>query len=186
MHTHTLYNPAKIIRRADGTFTHPDLPTTGDETFQELEALIDVQGYAAAFVDGSDALSEEAHDQGGELYFKELAAWNPSAPAGEGWLLASIDDTENGPAAIFVRAYSRTQPVTGPQEPRAGERLLAERANWAVPAARAAFDQGAAAYHTGLTLDACPYASELQPNGDAACRTAWRAGWNAAAAAAQV
>lgn len=180
MTTQTLYDPAKIIRRQDGTLTHPDLPTVGDESYQELEARIDVQGYDTAFVDGSDALSEEAHDKGGDLYFKELAEWNPVAPAGEGWLLACIDDTDNGPAAIFVRKQSRTAPVTAQHGPRASERLLAERANYAVPAARAAFDAGAAARRAGVPLDACPYTSDDRP-----ARTAWRAAWNIAEPASQ-
>jgi len=53
-------------------------------------------------------------EDGDELYWEELRAWNPEAPEGE-WRPAWKGDTEDGPYAWFVRPMAlRPEPATPP------------------------------------------------------------------------
>lgn len=100
-----LYDPALIQRDSQGQFWHPDLPfPDGAEDSSDdvdISAEIHKQGYEYARILGD--CPEEIAEKGDETYWAWLRAWEPEPPTGDGWLLACIADTEDGPAAWFVR-----------------------------------------------------------------------------------
>lgn len=102
-----LYCPSLIVRDAtDGQFWHPHLPAHEDENEEgDITPLVHAQGFEIVSVDGEDdeAFTGEELMEGGDRYWAAMRAWNPTSPAGDGWHLAAITDTENGPRAYFVR-----------------------------------------------------------------------------------
>ena len=95
-----LYDPARIVRDPEsGMFFHPDLPVRADEL--DCTPEIHAQGFELHTVFGDF----DWHPETG--YWAAMRAWEPEAPAGEGWLLAGIADSEDGPVAWFVRPLER-------------------------------------------------------------------------------
>ncbi|MBV6787257.1 hypothetical protein KWH02_19120 [Xanthomonas campestris pv. uppalii] len=84
----------------DGDLYHPDLPSWPDDSEDALDKLVHAQGFDFHVVAGE--FSNEAMEDGDELYWQEMRAWNPQAPEGD-WRLAWKGDTEDGPYAWFVR-----------------------------------------------------------------------------------
>jgi len=82
-----------------GDITHPDLPCWPDDREDALDKLVHAQGFDFQTVAGE--FTESAMDEGDELYWQEMRAWNPEAPDGD-WRLAWKGDTEDGPYAWFV------------------------------------------------------------------------------------
>ncbi|UXA66062.1 hypothetical protein [Xanthomonas prunicola] len=95
-----LYRAESLIANGDGDLYHPDLPSWPDDREDALDKLVHAQGFDFQIVAGE--FSDEATEDGGELYWEEMRAWNPEAPEGE-WRLAWKGDTEDGPYAWFVR-----------------------------------------------------------------------------------
>lgn len=86
----------------NGLFLHPDIPDT--EEGESLSARCAALGFDCSFV----SLDDDAPRALVDAYFEEglpdvPARWNPTPPAGEGWLLVAKFDHENGPYAMFVR-----------------------------------------------------------------------------------
>ncbi|WP_176079361.1 hypothetical protein [Paraburkholderia tropica] len=95
-----LLTPRKILRDEQGWCWHPDYPICDEGTRGDkfLEAL----GIEPAFVDMESDLpdfAERYHEEG----LTDCTEWTPTPPAGEGWLLLEIYDTEDGPCALFGR-----------------------------------------------------------------------------------
>ncbi|MGA6182801.1 hypothetical protein ACPEH1_16940 [Stenotrophomonas sp. NPDC077421] len=117
-----LYLPARMPAPSEyGDLSHPDIPLWPDQREDALDKLVHAQGFDFQIVAGE--FTSEALDDGDELYWQEMRAWNPKAPEGE-WRLAWKGDTEDGPYAWFVRpmalrpelaALAARQP--GAQEP---------------------------------------------------------------------
>ena len=105
-----LYLPARMPSPSEyGDLTHPDTPLWPDDREDALDKLVHAQGFDFHIVAGD--FTEEAMEDGDELYWQELRAWNPEAPEGE-WRLAWKGDTEDGPYAWFVRPMAlRPEPV---------------------------------------------------------------------------
>lgn len=101
MESTNLYDPALIKRDENGQFWHRDLPFPGEESDDDtdLAAALKQQGFVYDRVLGEDYPDED----GGDEYWQWLREWQPAPPEGSGWLLACIADTEDGPAAWFVR-----------------------------------------------------------------------------------
>ncbi|MBB3806368.1 hypothetical protein FHR51_002520 [Xanthomonas arboricola] len=95
-----LYSAERLIANGDGDLYHPDLPSWPDDREDALDKLVRAQGFDFQIVAGE--FTEEAMEDGCELYWQEMRAWNPEAPAGD-WRLAWKGDTEDGPYAWFVR-----------------------------------------------------------------------------------
>lgn len=108
-----LYLPARMPAPSEyGDLTHPDIPLWPDDREDALDKLVHAQGFDFHIVAGD--FTEEAMEDGDELYWQELRAWNPEAPDGE-WRLAWKGDTEDGPYAWFVRPMAlRPEPTTPP------------------------------------------------------------------------
>ncbi len=97
-----LYAPERLPPRHPeyGDTYHPDLPSWPDDEQQSIVPLLHAQGFEVQFVQGE--FYEDVHD-GDEVYWKEMRNWQPLPPAGDGWRLAAVGDTEDGPYATFVR-----------------------------------------------------------------------------------
>ncbi|WP_261397492.1 hypothetical protein [Serratia fonticola] len=97
-----------------GHWTHPDFfePANGMECAApgEFEAWLDanrVVGHLQWME--SDVTDEQLEAL--EAGDGDISQWNPTPPAGDGWFIGSIHDTEDGPVCYWLR------PVEG--EPRA-------------------------------------------------------------------
>ncbi|NJC38181.1 hypothetical protein GGR60_002735 [Xanthomonas arboricola] len=95
-----LYRADRLRANGDGDLYHPDLPSWPDDREDALDKLVRAQGFDFQIVAGD--FSEEAVEDGDELHWQEMRAWNPTAPEGD-WRLAWKGDTEDGPYAWFVR-----------------------------------------------------------------------------------
>lgn len=92
-----LLTPREIIRDSCGMLDHPSFPVFDEDVSARL--FVKAFGLEAAF-----ALMEDDVDLDTmEAYDGDCTAWTPTPPAGEGWLLTLIYDTEEGPCAMFVR-----------------------------------------------------------------------------------
>lgn len=96
-----LFDPARLPPPDDeGWFSHPDLgPLFGDDEITQDEAAtrLEKRGWESCYVDGADVATDEETGEYTGL------PWEPERPQGEGWLLVSVFDTEDGPYALFVR-----------------------------------------------------------------------------------
>lgn len=95
-------------RDADGHVNHPDMDGIGWDEFNmgpQLRAL----GWHSTTVSFESDASREAQER---YSGPDCSYWTPTPPEGDGWLLASIYDTEDGPVALFVRSADG---VKGPE-----------------------------------------------------------------------
>lgn len=102
-------------RDEDGMCVHPALMQTDDEAnVLLLLAAYGIRGALVGMEDDAPALYE-AYSESGNA---DCSAWTPTPPAGNGWLLLGVWDTEDGPYALFGREeYSITNSVLAPREP---------------------------------------------------------------------
>ncbi len=103
-----LLTPFEIVRDEQGCFSHPALPLTDEDV--SARKFLSAFGIESAFVGMEDdcndeALLESVGDGG------SCAAWSPSTPSGDGWLLLAIYDTEEGPHALFARPAQAVEPT---------------------------------------------------------------------------
>jgi len=98
-----LYAP-ELMPKLDGVndwiAAHPDLPQWPDDEERGIDNLIKAQGFAYAVVGDEYPDEDEAVELDPCAW---LANWKPEPPAGEHWRLVMVQDTEDGPAAVFVR-----------------------------------------------------------------------------------
>lgn len=89
-------------RDAFGFAAHPDLDLFTRDTDTYDEDALARSGFvlAARPVEGDEPALADAYDEGDE---HAMARWEPTPPVGDGWRLAAVYDTENGPIAVFVR-----------------------------------------------------------------------------------
>ena len=97
-----LYDPSRLpARNADGEILcHPDVPTWSDGREASLRPLFLAQGFDLQVTFGD--FTEEAVEAGDHRYWDEMREWQPAGP-GADWRLVWLGDTEEGPAAWFVR-----------------------------------------------------------------------------------
>ena len=100
-----LYAP-ELMPKLDGVddwiVSHPDLPQWPDDEERGIDNLIKAQGFAFAVV--GDEYPDDDDASGGEFdTCAWLADWKPEPPAGAHWRLVMVHDTEDGPAAVYVR-----------------------------------------------------------------------------------
>lgn len=105
-----LYMTERLPPRCEyGELIHPDLPDWPDDREEALDKLVRAQGFD--FVKVAGDFTDEALENGDELYWEEMRAWIPEAPEGD-WRLAWMGDTEDGPYAWFVRPMAlRPEPA---------------------------------------------------------------------------
>lgn len=102
-----LYAPDKMPK-LDGVnayhVAHPDLPSWPKEEDEErgISPLVKAQGFELEAVFGEYPEDDDADPD----YCAWLAQWEPTPPTGEHWRLVCIQDTEDGPAAFYVRPFA--------------------------------------------------------------------------------
>lgn len=101
--------PMEPQRDSYGYWCHPDMPEI--ETSEQFDNWISSQGlqYTLRCLDGDDGIgAEDALEryQEGDI---DVLAWQPSTPEGEGWFIASIHDTEDGPVCLWIRHPTEEQ-----------------------------------------------------------------------------
>ncbi|MGE4408429.1 hypothetical protein [Pseudomonas sp.] len=99
-----LYDPARMPK-LDGVndyhVAHPDLPKWPEDDERGISPLVKAQGFELEVVLGD--YTEEGADDPDHDFCAWLAQWKPAPPAGDHWRLVCIQDTEDGPAALYVR-----------------------------------------------------------------------------------
>ena len=102
-----LFNPERMPARKDGWVSHPDadfiydqlgIDDEGEAAWQYIKNL--GYEYCTVLLDDDFPVLAEAYFLGGS---NDCSAWIPTAPKGKGWFLAWITDSEEGPAAVYVR-----------------------------------------------------------------------------------
>ena len=94
----------EVKRDKDGMWLHPGLPweEVGEDVAQCMARL----GYEPLL----QSLESDAPTEIQERYFESndpnCSYWIPTTPTGEGWFLAAIFDTEDGPVALWIRPKS--------------------------------------------------------------------------------
>lgn len=100
--------PLPVERDQYGYWTHPayDEFCNGREHIpsDEFNAWMDAKGLAWTV----DYRDEEDIDPAVDGY--DISKWQPEAPAGKGWFVGSIHDTEDGAVCIWLRNKSETSP----------------------------------------------------------------------------
>lgn len=101
--------PMEPQRDSYGYWCHPDMPEI--ETSEQFDNWISSQGlqYALHCLDGDDGIGAEDAQTRYEEGDTDILAWQPSQPEGEGWFIASIHDTEDGPVCLWIRHPTEEQ-----------------------------------------------------------------------------
>lgn len=96
-----------IARDEMGCGEHPALPVL--EEGMKPKQFFDALGIDLAGVMAEDQMDMDAYDAMVEA--TDYNVWTPEAPAGDGWVLVAIFDTEDGPAAWWMRQAAPEQPA---------------------------------------------------------------------------
>ncbi len=95
-----LFDEPLPARDSGGHCYHPAIPDTDEDV--NIVMLLAAFGVACKLVSmESDAPSQ--YDTLMEAGDTDFSAWNPTPPAGDGWKLLALYDTEDGPHALFGR-----------------------------------------------------------------------------------
>ena len=106
--TDALLAPVTIVRDHHGFFNHPGLPACDEDV--RLDKLLGAFGLETRLVDlESDALALDVKDKMCEAF--DFSKWMPTPPAGDGWVLLQIQETEDGAYALFARRAARCDGV---------------------------------------------------------------------------
>ena len=99
-----LLAPVVIARDQHGFFNHPGLPECDEDV--RLDKLLGAFGLDTRFVDlESDTLPLDAKEKMSESF--DFSGWTPTPPAGAGWVLLQIQETEDGAYALFARRATK-------------------------------------------------------------------------------
>jgi len=99
------FRPMEPARDREGLWLHPDWPDLDEGEDAACEAWLELIGYEST----SDLLADDDRDQSRDVKARweagdnDYLAWEPEPPAGEGWFLAAVFDTEDGPVATWLR-----------------------------------------------------------------------------------
>ncbi|TDA45567.1 hypothetical protein [Burkholderia pyrrocinia] len=96
-----LLAPRAIVRDENGWLTHPAFPACDEDV--RADRFLAAFGIESAFVSMESEVDIDAFDRHLESGDFNCGWWNPTMPAGEGWQLLEIYDTDAGPYALFAR-----------------------------------------------------------------------------------
>lgn len=103
----------EVLRDEDGYWTHPAYPESEDEGIPK--SWFTERGLELTLVEFEYDAPEDiqtAYYEGGA---PDVSKWEPSWPAGQGWFVFSIHDTEDGPICVWVRPIQQqAQPEESP------------------------------------------------------------------------
>jgi len=97
-----LIQPMPVERADMGEWTHPAWPRDGEEDAIPKSWFAD-NGLELFIVEMESDGPEELNRQWEEEGLCDCTAWVPSRPAGDGWFIFSIHNTEDGPICVWVR-----------------------------------------------------------------------------------
>lgn len=103
-----MFEPERLPERNQGWVAHPDLPWGSKTTI--YTALLEDMGldFTVVLLDSDSKVTPQQLDAFNKAGSLCVDWWNPSAPAGSGWLLVSIHHSDQGPAALYVRLKDLT------------------------------------------------------------------------------
>ena len=116
-----LLGPHPNNRDTKGWLTHPAMPYLDEST--DVVGLLHAVGLDVAVIaleDADEEMTEQYASTG------TCAHWTPPEPAGDGWRLIEVYDTEDGPLALFVQPET-TQRMARTHTRHALAIVLAER-----------------------------------------------------------
>jgi hypothetical protein len=96
-----LIQPLPVDRDATGFWTHPAWPSTDDELIPY--AWFTDRGLEVRERNFEDDATDELQAALFASGIADCSAWTPTEPAGDGWFIFSIHDTEDGPLCVWVR-----------------------------------------------------------------------------------
>ncbi|HJH21649.1 MAG TPA: hypothetical protein K8W20_23450 [Pseudomonas lactis] len=96
-----LIQPLQVERDATGCWTHPAWPSTDDELIPY--AWFTDRGLEVRERNFEDDAPDELQAAWFASGIADCSAWAPTQPAGDGWFIFSIHDTEDGPLCVWVR-----------------------------------------------------------------------------------
>jgi len=100
--------PAEVNRDEDGYWIHPDFPHFEDEiSNSEWQEYLEQNQLQSEYVDLFGDAPEDISDRYCESGDADCSDWEPTKPAGDGWFLFGIWDTEDGPTSCWVRHTER-------------------------------------------------------------------------------
>ncbi len=110
-----------VERDRDGMWLHPSFPWSSLPEEGDARPCLASWGYQSCFV----FLEQDAPPEIADRYFRSGVAdcsdWTPTRPAGDGWLLGAIDDSWDGPVAVWMRPLRSEQDVAKPLWPLGGD-----------------------------------------------------------------
>ncbi|WP_156429864.1 hypothetical protein [Burkholderia sp. FL-7-2-10-S1-D7] len=93
--------PRAFVRDEYGMLTHPAIPALDEDV--NYHTFFAAFGIESTFVCMETDVDCDAYERYVESNDPNCSFWTPSTPAGDGWLLLEIYDTEDGPVALYVR-----------------------------------------------------------------------------------
>ena len=102
-----LIEAVPVVRDGEyGYWFHPDMPYFDEGDGDRFKAWLCEQLLELRFVmlEDNDSPQAAAYWDGGD---PDLTFWEPQPPAGEGWFLLWLSDTEDGGCAAFSRRTTR-------------------------------------------------------------------------------
>lgn len=100
------FRSVPVIRDENGFFQHPVTLLLDEGT--DIKAWAERYGITWSVVEFEFDAPENLVDQYFETGSPDCSAWNPTPPEGNGWVLANINDTDDGPVAHFFRRQEQT------------------------------------------------------------------------------
>ncbi|MBR8279753.1 hypothetical protein [Burkholderia vietnamiensis] len=97
----SILTPREIVRDEYGMLSHPAVPYLDEDV--NYETFFAAFGIESAFIFMENDVDCDTYDQYFASNNANCSFWTPSAPAGDGWMLLEIYDTEDGPVALYVR-----------------------------------------------------------------------------------
>lgn len=103
---------APVLRDEGGNWWHPDMPAFDEGDGDKFTAWLTAQGLELSRAELGDEPEEHpAYKAIFEEASCDFSAWEPEPPAGAGWFMLAISDTEDGPACCWVRRAPPAAPT---------------------------------------------------------------------------
>ena len=96
--------PVPVERDENGFWMHPDIPWDDVPEDESVFPFLEKWGFKGCFATLEDDAPQEMADRYFDSGDADCSYWNPTPPEDEGWFLAGIYDTEDGPCAMFLKA----------------------------------------------------------------------------------
>lgn len=96
--------PVHVDRDENGMWLHPALIGMDEMTWKDFTALMASKGVRCEWVSMESDAPEELTERYFEMGDPDMSEWEPSPPAGDGWFILGIFDTEDGPGCLWGRS----------------------------------------------------------------------------------